>query len=100
MGKEGIMYLRVRKIENGIVFQSKTQRVWLSDILDQYNEQQVRNCLKADGIKRTGSECIFKAMSDHNISQETYDMLGKLHDEICDPANKGNWPMRININYV
>lgn len=79
-------------LDNGRVSVPYFTELLDSILSDQYNMDNVG--------KRNGSGAILKAMSDHNISQETYDTLGKIHDEICAPANKGNWPIRININYV
>lgn len=43
MAKEAIEYLEKEGISNGIVYQSKTKRLWLSDLLDIYYEHQVKS---------------------------------------------------------
>tara|TARA_R110000868_G_scaffold163062_2_gene395194 strand:+ start:409 stop:720 length:312 start_codon:yes stop_codon:yes gene_type:complete len=55
------------------------------------------------GQKRMSIEIwdiIWDIMSDSSISKNTYNRLGELHDKICDPVNRGNWPLRIDITYV
>jgi hypothetical protein len=42
MAKEGIEYLKKVGVTNGVVFQGKGKRIWLSDILDEYASQQVK----------------------------------------------------------
>jgi len=39
MGKKAIEYLKKEGIPNEVVFQSKSTRIWLSDLLDIYASQ-------------------------------------------------------------
>lgn len=49
MAKEAIDYLKKEGISNVIVYQSKTKRIWLSDLLDIYHEHQVKTVDSSDG---------------------------------------------------
>ena len=62
-------------------------------------EQQVKSVDLAD-VGEYNSSLIWEAMTDENISQETYEKLGSIYNELCSSVNKNNWPIRININYV
>lgn len=79
MGKEGIMYLRVRKIENEIVFQSKTERLWLSDILEQYHQHKVNSVDLADVVGRSEQfVCVCSEKTGHYIEDNV---------RLCDNCN-------------
>ena len=64
-----------------------------------YHEQQVKSVDLATVGERNSSK-LWGIMADPSISKETFDRLCELYDEICYPINRGNYPVRIDINYV
>jgi hypothetical protein len=67
--------------------------------VDEYLEQQVNSVDLADVGERNAAK-IWGIMADPSINKKTYDRLAEVYNDICDPVNKGNLPIRIDVNYV
>jgi hypothetical protein len=67
--------------------------------VDEYLEQQVDSVDLADVGERNAAK-IWGIMADPSINKKTYDRLAEVYNDICDPVNKGNLPIRIDVNYV
>jgi len=83
------------------VFQKADAVIEFNKLLEyiEYIESEVKKCDLADVGERNAAK-IWGIMADPSINKKTYDRLAEVYNDICDPVNKGNLPIRIDVNYV